>query len=123
MVNVRTKIKDLNYSIINIVKYIVLNYLIKRIVRSNNCFIIPMSDTIWQLDRNSKIILNGELKVGWQQVKGAKQQTRIWLEEGAELHITGNFTIGAGSFIRVWKNSKLFLQNGVINAITWLTLG
>lgn len=102
-------------SLKHLFKYIKLNYLSRQIFCARQCRIILLSDTIWQLAPNSKIFLDGNLIVGWQQVKGARQQTRIWLESGAELHVKGNFTIGANSFIRIWKNSSLVLSNGFIN--------
>lgn len=113
----------MNYSVRNFYYYIKLNCLSRQIVHSNKGCIIPLSDTIWQLDKDSKIFVNGILKVGWQQIKGAKQQTRIWLEQGAELHINGDFTIGANSYIRIWKNSKLVLRNGFINENVQVTAG
>ena len=51
------------------------------------------------------------------------QQTRIWLEEGAELHVKGDFTIWAGSFIRVSKNSRLIIHDGFCNENVQITAG
>lgn len=98
------------------------NYCSGSILRHNGKF-IPLSNTILQMDNGSKIIIDGCLKVGNQQVRGARQQTRIWLEEGAELIIKGDFTIGADSYIRVYKNSKLVLHNGFFNEHVQVTAG
>lgn len=115
-------LRDMQYSIKNVCRYIKWNYFNGNILRHKGK-IIPMSDTILQMDNGSKIIIDGCLKVGNQQVRGAKQQTRIWLEEGAELIIKGAFTIGADSYIRVYKNSKLILHNGFFNEHVQVTAG
>ena len=115
-------LRDMQYSIKNVYRYIKWNYCIGSILRHNGKF-IPLSNTILQMDNGSKIIIDGCLKVGNQQVRGARQQTRIWLEEGAELIIKGDFTIGADSYIRVYKNSKLVLHNGFFNEHVQVTAG
>ena len=120
--NIWRLIRDMQYSIQNVCRYIRWNYFNGNILRHKGK-IIPMSDTILQMDNGSKIIIDGCLKVGDQQVRGAKQQTRIWLEEGAELIIKGAFTIGADSYIRVYKNSKLILHNGFFNEHVQVTAG
>lgn len=115
-------LRDMQYSIKNVYRYIKWNYCSGSILRHNGKF-IPLSNTILQMDNGSKIIIDGCLKVGNQQVRGARQQTRIWLEEGAELIIKGDFTIGADSYIRVYKNSKLVLHNGFFNEHVQVTAG
>lgn len=116
-------LNEMHWSIKNLCKFVKYNFFSKQILKSHRFAFIPESDTILQLDKNAKIIIEGTLKTGHQQVIGAKQQTRIWLEEGAELHIKGDFTIGAGSYIRVWKNSKLILHSGFFNENVQVTAG
>lgn len=114
---------EMNSSFSNVFNFIKWNYCTKNILRKNNSKILPFSNTIIQMDKDSKIYLDGRLAMGQQQVKGADQQTRIWLEEGAELIVNGNFSIGADCFIRVWKNSKLILHNGFFNEHVQVTAG
>ncbi len=115
-------LRDMQYSIKNVCRYIKWNYCSDNILRHNGK-LVPLSDTILQMDNGSKIIIDGCLKVGDQQVCGARQQTRIWLEEGAELIIKGAFTIGADSYIRVYQNSKFILHNGFFNEHVQVTAG
>lgn len=116
-------LNEIHWSIKNLCTFVKYNFFSKQLIKSHRFAFIPESDTIIQLDKNAKIIIDGSLKTGHQQVQGAKQQTRIWLEEGAELHVKGDFTIGAGSYIRVWKNSKLVLQSGFFNENVQVTAG
>ena len=116
-------LNEMHWSIKNLCNFVKYNFFSKQILKSHRFAFIPESDTILQLDKSAKIIIEGTLKTGHQQVIGAKQQTRIWLEEGAELHIKGDFTIGAGSYIRVWKNSKLILHSGFFNENVQVTVG
>lgn len=113
----------LDYSWYNLLRYLKLNFFSGQIVHSKEFRIIPLSNTIVQLDEGAKVFLNGNLMVGNQQIKKARQQTRIWLEKGAELHVNGDFTIGADSYIRVWQNSKLVLNNGFFNEHVQVTVG
>ena len=112
-----------NYSLYNLLSYLKLNYFSEQIVHTKEFRIIPLSSTIVQLDEGARVFLNGNLILGNQQIKNARQQTRIWLEKGAELHVNGDFTIGADSYIRVWQNSKLVLNNGFFNEHVQVTAG
>lgn len=118
---IKAVFSEMKFSFRNICKFIKWNYCSKQIIKNN--YIIPLSDTVIRMDKNAKILVDGCLRVGEQQIKDAKQQTRIWLEEGAELHIKGNFTIGADSYVRVWKDSKLILHNGFFNEHVQVTAG
>ena len=114
---------EMHFSLFRFCQYVNLNYFSNQIRRINKGYVIPLSDAIIQIDNGARIIINGKLRIGNQQVRGARQQTRIWLEEGAELIIRGNFAIGADSYIRVYKNSKLILHNGFFNEHVQVTAG
>lgn len=116
-------LKEMRFSMRNVCHFIKWNYCTKQIKRVNKGYILPLSDTIIQIDNDASIIIDGCLRVGEQQVKGAIQQTRIWLEEGAVLHADGTFYIGADCYIRVYKNSKLHLHNGFFNEHVQVTAG
>lgn len=116
-------LNEMQFSMQNVCRFIKWNYCTKQMQRVNKGYILPMSDTIIQMDQGAKIIVDGCLALGKQQVRGARQQTRIWLEEGAELVIKGSFTIGADSYIRVYKNSNLILHNGFFNENVQVTAG
>lgn len=79
--------------------------------------------TIFQLDKNSKLTLNASLSVGIKQVRKSKMETRILMEEDSHLVVDGNFTVYAGSYIRVSPKSKLILHGGFINENVQITAG
>ncbi|WP_455665453.1 Coenzyme F420 hydrogenase/dehydrogenase, beta subunit C-terminal domain [Phocaeicola sp.] len=68
-----------------------------------------------QLDKNARIVANGTLSIGVKQVKSSHMETRLLVEEDALLTINGNFTMYAGSFVRIIKGGHLTLNEGFIN--------
>ena len=116
-------LKEMQFSLRNVCNFITWNYCTKQIRRVNKGYLLPLSDTIIQIDKDAKIVVDGCLRLGEQQVKGARQQTRIWLEEGAELKVDGIFTIGANGYIRIYQNSNLVLHNSGLNEHVQITAG
>jgi acetyltransferase-like isoleucine patch superfamily enzyme len=108
-------LKEMQFSLRNVCHFVKWNYCTKQIRRVNKGYLLPLSDTIIQIDKDAMIVVDGCLRLGEQQVKGARQQTRIWLEEGAELKVDGTFTMYANDYVRVYKQSKLHLHNGFFN--------
>lgn len=108
-------LKDMQFSMRNVCHFIKWNYCTRQVQCVHKGYILPMSDSIIQMDEGARIIVDGCLVLGKQQVRGARQQTRIWLEEGAELRVDGDFTMYADCYIRVYRNSKLYLHNGFFN--------
>lgn len=116
-------LNEMHFSMRNVYDFIKWNYCSKHVRRIHNGCVMPISDTIIQMDKGSKIFVDGRLILGRQQVRGARQQTRIWLEEGAELRVDGKFTVYADCYIRVFKGSKLILHNGFFNEHVQVTAG
>ena len=104
-------------------KFIYYNFICDNITRIGNRFFVPHRHVAIQLDKDSKILLNGTLFFGRPQVKGSKLEARILLEENAMLEINGLCFIDAGSFIRVTKNSKLTIGRTFINENVQITCG
>ena len=71
--------------------------------------------SIVQLDKGARLILNNTFTLGIKQVKRSRMETRLLLEENAQLTVNGSFTMFAGSFIRVIKGGHLILNGGFIN--------
>lgn len=67
------------------------------------------------VDRKSKIKLLGDLACGVQQCPGASLETRILLEDESIWQVMSNFTVYAGSFVRVLKKGVLTTRSGFIN--------
>jgi acetyltransferase-like isoleucine patch superfamily enzyme/coenzyme F420-reducing hydrogenase beta subunit len=67
------------------------------------------------IDKSAKLVINGSLTMGKQQVSTSHKETRLLLEKNAKMTVNGNFTMYADSYIRVVQNGKLNLGSGFIN--------
>ncbi len=68
-----------------------------------------------EIFKNAVIDVKGKLILGNKENSKSKMETRISLNENAELKVNGNFLVGAGSDIRVFQNAKLEIESGYIN--------
>ena len=68
-----------------------------------------------ELDKKSKIEVNGKLIIGNKENKKSKMETRISINRNATIKVNGDFSIGAGSDIRIFDGGKLELDSGYIN--------
>ena len=71
-----------------------------------------------EIDKKAILKINGKLIVGAKENSKSKMETRISLKECSELITNGNFSIGAGTDIRVFKDGKLEMDSGYINGYT-----
>lgn len=67
------------------------------------------------LHKTAEIVCDGKLKIGLKENVKSKQETRISMEENSKWTINGNFNIGFGSDIRVFKGASLILDSGYLN--------
>ena len=68
-----------------------------------------------KISKNSVVDVKGKLVIGTKENPKSKMETRISLNENAELNVNGNFLVGSGSDIRVFENAKLEIESGYIN--------
>ena len=68
------------------------------------------------VDSKSHINIDGFLELGYKENKFSKEETRLMLEEEAKLKVTGKFSVGYGSDIRIFKNAELIIGSGYLNA-------
>lgn len=68
-----------------------------------------------ELRRGSHLILHDRLELGESQVRGSHVETRLLLEDNAELLVTKRTIVQAGSFIRVIRNGNLILHGAYLN--------
>ena len=73
------------------------------------------------VSRKSKIKLLGDLVCGLQQCPGASLETRILLEDESVWQVMSNFTVYAGSFVRILKKGVLTTHSGFINENVQIT--
>ena len=67
------------------------------------------------LNKTSKIINKGILKIGFKENIKSNIETRLMLAENASLKINGIFTIYGGSDIMIQKNAELIIGSGYLN--------
>lgn len=103
--------------------FLKLNFTSSKIKRKCRLPYLGGRNTVIQLDKNSSIQFNRRLKTGVSQVKKSSLQTRILLEHDSFLIIDGDFTVFAGSYIRLLPHSKLILKGGFINENVQITVG
>lgn len=101
------RINVFNDSVIKRIKFPLVNY----------------TNTLIEIQKDARLILNKELITGIKQVRGSHLETRILLEEGAELIVNGRFKCFAGSYIRVAPGGKLILHGGFMNENVQITAG
>jgi acetyltransferase-like isoleucine patch superfamily enzyme/coenzyme F420-reducing hydrogenase beta subunit len=68
-----------------------------------------------QIDKTARLIINGSLTMGLQQVFSSRRETRLLLEPETKMTVNGNYTMYADSYIRIIKNGELVLKSGFIN--------
>lgn len=91
------------------------NWISKKVIKSRCIGILPYKYCRIVLGRKACLELKGILRMGLKQVHNSHQETRILLENNAKLTLNGNFTIYAGSYIRVVEKGQLVLHSGFIN--------
>lgn len=99
----------------NIYKLIKLNLFDKKVQKRGKVGVVPYKYSHIELHKNAKLICNNILFMGEKQVKSSTTETRLLLEENSTFEINDNFTMYAGSYIRVIKNGHLEINGGFIN--------
>lgn len=100
-----------------------INFFSKQVVRKNHRCFNNLSRTVVQLDSQAKLTLNARLTTGTKQLKHARMETRILVQEGGELIVDGNFELFGNSYVRVTPGGKLILKGGFINENVQITVG
>ncbi len=103
--------------------FLYVNFISKKVEKNSTVPFINYSNSIVQLDKESRLILNAKLFCGIKQVENSKKETRILVEENATLKIEGDFKMFAGSYIRVISGGTLIIHDGFINEDTQITCG
>jgi len=68
-----------------------------------------------EIDKKANINGKGTLYIGGKENSKSKQETRIFMGENSNVNISGKFSIGFGSDIRVFKNANLKIGSGYFN--------
>lgn len=100
-----------------------INIFSNKVERNKRLSYLNFKNTIVQLDKGAKLVLRNKLTLGLKQVKQSKIETRLLLEENAKMTVDAPFTVYAGSYIRVFKNSHLIIHGGFINENVQISCG
>lgn len=103
--------------------YIAINFVSNQVTRYSHFAFFNYRNSIVQINKGAKLLLNSKLVMGLKQVKKSKMETRLLLEENSTMTVDGNFTMYAGSFIRIFKNSHLIIHGGFINENVQISCG
>lgn len=80
----------------------------KNIFYGSGGLVLPLSHCALDIHKSAKIIVNkGVFMIGYKKIKGSKLETRIYMDENAEIIANGDYRIYYGSDIEVFKNATL----------------
>lgn len=74
--------------------------------------LIPLKYARISIMKNTKIIGEGSLRLGYKENPKSKQETRFSMNKNSELKLHGTFSVYAGSDIRLFENAKLEIGSG-----------
>jgi acetyltransferase-like isoleucine patch superfamily enzyme len=97
-----------------VLQFFALNFFTKK-VKSNwrkGHFIYPSPYCIFQLEKGSKIILNGNLRFGVKKFRKSKIESRLFVGKGGRMIINGDTRLGYGCDIEVFSNAELVFGGG-----------
>jgi acetyltransferase-like isoleucine patch superfamily enzyme/coenzyme F420-reducing hydrogenase beta subunit len=100
-----------------------INFFSSKVKRKGRSILLNKSRTVIQLERNARLKLFASLTTGVKQLKHSRMETRVLVENDAELEIRGSFTMFGNSYIRVAPGGKLILNGGFINENVQITAG
>ena len=78
---------------------------------------------IAQIDKGGMLMVENGFVFGKPQVKGSRKETRLKIENKAEMIVTDSFDMLAGSYIVVVEGGKLIVHGGFINENVQITCG
>jgi acetyltransferase-like isoleucine patch superfamily enzyme len=91
------------------------NFFSKTVISTSRIGFMPLKYCRLDIDKTARLIINGMLTMGYQQVSTSHKETRLLLEPYAKMTINGAYTTYADSYIRVVKNGELTVNAGFIN--------
>lgn len=103
--------------------FLKINFFSKQVERRTHWAFKNLSRTIVQIGAGSKLKLNAQLITGVKQMKRARMETRILLENNSQMMVEGTFSVYGNSYIRVTPNGKLILKGGFVNENVQITVG
>lgn len=121
---IRNRFSDLGLSIPAWTTFLKYNFISPQVKKGTKVPLMNLKNTVIQLDKGAKLVLNNRLRVGEKQVRRSRLETRILLEKNATMQVDKPFTVYAGSYIRVVEGGTLVIKGkGFINENVQITCG
>lgn len=100
---------------VDLIKFVKYNFLIPQVKRAKGAYIIPFKGAILEIDKTAKLILNGTIHFGINQLKGSRAETYVRLAENSKWICEEDVLLFFGTFIDVHRDamfeSKFFSAN------------
>lgn len=100
-----------------------VNFFSHHVLKRGRVLLLNEKNTIVQMDKGSQLVLKASIHTGLRQVKKSCMETRILLQEDSQMTVDGNFSVYAGSYIRVVPQGRLILHGGFVNENVQITVG
>lgn len=122
------RISILGFSLHGWKTFIVMNFvMVKRgqvvIGKATITPIINYPYALAQIDKGGKLRIGNSLVFGKPQVIGSRRETRLKIENKAEMIVTDSFDMLAGSYIVIVEGGKFIVHGGFINENVQITCG
>lgn len=100
---------------VNVIQYIKWNYFSSNMQRDKETFFYPMKGTKLNIDRSAHIELHGDLYIGNNLFKGSKRETYIMLMKDSRLVINGEVKLNYGTFLQAHPKAVIQIGSSTIN--------
>ena len=74
--------------------------------------IVPSKHCVFDLHPSAKLVVKGLVQFGFSKVRGSKMESRLRMDENAELHFNDNFILFADADIQIFPGGVLLLEGG-----------
>lgn len=75
-------------------------------------YILPTAYSILQISKKATLDVKGVVTIGHKRYKHAHLETRLLIEDGSTFSVKGNWTVGYGSDIEIFKSATLEVGSG-----------
>lgn len=95
--------------------FLSINFASSKVSRNSRIPFLNVSRTVIQMNPGAKMNLKAKLTTGTRMIRKSRTETRILLENNANMTVLGDFSAYADSYIRVFPGGCLVLHGGFIN--------
>jgi acetyltransferase-like isoleucine patch superfamily enzyme len=96
------------------VQFVKLNFFSKAVERKKGVYIIPYRGSRVQIHHSARLFLEADMALNYSPITGG--ESYLFLDAGAEMSVFNKFVAYYNCDIAVYKNAKLVLRGGYMNA-------